>query len=193
MDFGGGDEVDDDPGSVERAKDPGQEAVGDGLSVGVDVEHDDAVLDGHSGRHPSFLLGPFLLHKRLLRSLGRMLGDPPGERLVRVDDRPAPLRVFDVFDPDRYSRPDDLFHGERVDDLGPVVSQLGGLVGRDDGDESRAGDFTRIGGEDSVDFLPHLKFLCLHAHRTQRRAQVGVPTSDLRQQGSRDGSEESWL
>lgn len=187
------DQVDRQAPFVQRREDVGEEAVRERLAVAVDVDDDDRVLDGHG-------CGPLAaLHQvRVLRTepdvarwLRRRVFALARDR-VREDHGALAGGVLDVLDADGDPRPDHLLHGERVDDLGAVVGQLGGFLGRDHGDEARCGDLAWVGGEDPVDFFPHLELVGVEANGEEGAAEVCIAAADGGEEGARNGAEVAW-
>lgn len=85
----------------------------------------------------------------------------------------------------------DLLHREWVNDLGAVVGQLRGLVGRDRGDDARGRDFARVRREEAVDLFPDLEFRCGEADGDERGQEVSVPAAHLAEEGAGHGTEEA--
>lgn len=180
VNLAGRDEVDDDTELVERAKDAREETMRDGLPVRVDVDNDDGVFDG-DGRWE--MLRPSLDWPA--RCSFRLSLEGGGIRL-RVNDGTAAQGVLDVLDADRDRSPDDLLHGERVDDLGAVVGELSGLVGRDDRNQASRRDLARVGREDTVNLFPYLQLGGLETDGAERSTEVRIAAADLLKERSRD-------
>lgn len=181
------DQIHNHPESIQRSKDLGEESMTERLSIRVDVDDYDLVLDGNGGRE---MLREPLDGSLVDRELSRLRVEN-GSVGLRVDDGSSSERVLDVLDSDGDGGSDDLFHGEGVDDLRTVVGKLGGFVGSDDGDETSGGDFARVGGEDTVDLLPDLKFGGIETDGAECSTEIGVASSNLLEEGSRDDSEVS--
>lgn len=108
---------------------------------------------------------------------------------VGEDHSAAVAGVCDVLDADGDAGADDLFHGEGVNDLGAVEGELGGFGGGDCVEEAGGRDFARVRGEDAVDFLPDLEFLCAQADCYEGGAEVGVASTDGVEEATRDAAE----
>jgi hypothetical protein len=131
--------------------------VRDGLSIRVDIQDDDVVFDGDCRWdlcfHLQFILADLVLDSTAFVRLGR---GAPGEFLIGVNDGALSSRVLDILDPNWDPSSNDLFHSEWMDDFGTVICQFGGFVWGNDGYKSGCGDFTWVGGKDSIDFFPDL-------------------------------------
>jgi len=110
---------------------------------------------------------------------------------VWEDDGSFSTRVFDVLDSDGDAGADNLLHCEGVDNFRAVVGELRRFLGGDNGNESRGGDFARVGGEDTINFFPDLEFVCVEADGAEGSAEVGVSTADLGQEGTGDDTKVS--
>ena len=111
--------------------------------------------------------------------------------VVGVDNSAAALGVHDVLDANGDMRVNDLFHGERVDDLGTIVRELSGFLGRNDRKQSRRRHLARVRSEDTVNLFPDLQLLGLHGHGCQRRAQIRVAPANVLEQTAGDTAKES--
>lgn len=183
MDLAGAHEVDDDVVAVEHAKDAGEEAMRDACAIRVDVEDDDVVLDGHCGGETDGAAWP----AKRIGGVGEVK-----ERWVGVDDGAGARGVLDVLDADWDVFANDLIHGEGVDDLAAIVGELGGLGGRDEGDEPGGGHFAGVCGEYPVDFFPDLELSGAKAGGEEGRKKIGVASADLTKKRARDSAEEAW-
>lgn len=81
------------------------------LSIGVNIEDDNLILDGHCSRHS--LINTF--NNSL--GLGRFGIQASWEAHVRVNDCTSARGILDILDPDRDPRSDDLLHSEGVDNF----------------------------------------------------------------------------
>ena len=97
---------------------------------------------------------------------------------IREDDGAVATGVHDILDANGNTGTNDLLHGEGMDDFRAVKGQLGGLGGRDGGQQAGGGHLARVCREDTVDFLPDLQLVCLDAHGDQGSAQIGIAASD---------------
>jgi len=162
------------------------------LPVRMNVQHDDITLrrDGSGA-----------LMARLQQCVMGAIPEVPWDLAGRVfalpcerigkDHGALTARVLDVLYPDWDPRADHLLHGEWVDDLGAVVREFCCLLGSDDRDQAGRDDFAGVGGEDSVHFLPHLKFVRIKAYGEKRRTKISVAPADRGKQASRHHSEVS--
>ena len=206
MHLGCGDKVDAELVLVQDREYPGQEAVAQGLAVGVHIEDYDVVLGG-DGRWSLRAR----LQERVVRPIAEVSGDLgrgllalAGQRIGK-DHGAVAGGIFDVLYPDGDACPYDLFHGEWMDNLvdhvssatthpgspnlGSIVGEFGSLFRRDDGDQSCSDDFLGVCRKYSIHLLPHLELVRVEAHGQQGRAQVGVPAPNRAQQASGDDTE----
>lgn len=81
------------------------------LSIGVNIEDDNLILDGDCSRHS--LINTF----NYSFGLGGFSVQASGEAHVRVDDCTSARGILDILDPDRDPRSDDLLHSEGMDNF----------------------------------------------------------------------------
>lgn len=79
-----------------------------------------------------------------------------------------------------------------MDDLGAVVSELGGLLGGDHRQQTSRRDLAGIGSEDTVDLLPNLQLRGRETDSAKGSAEIAVATTDLGQKRAGDDSKEAW-
>lgn len=76
-------------------------------------------------------------------------------------------------------------------DLAPVVCELGRLLWRDNGDESRGGYLPWVRSEDPIDFFPDLKLRGTKTGREQGSKKVRIATPNLPEKRARDRAKEA--
>ncbi len=165
---------------VQNREDAHEEAVRTRTLVGMHVQHDNLMFDGH-GRGP---FGPLLGTQRAGGArakearVPRRWADPLLVRRGGDDDGPASARVRHVLDPDGDARADDLLHREGVDDFRAVEGEFCGLGGRHRRQKAGGRYLARIGREDAVDFFPDLELRGLYADRDKSGAKICVSSAD---------------
>lgn len=143
--------------AVQNAEDVHQEAVSTSALVAVDVQDNDVVLDGDSGGTPRGIeRAQQARGARTEKAVPKRRVRLQGLQVVRENDGASTTRIHDVLDADGDARADDLLHGEGMDDLGAVESQLSSLRGRNAGEKSCSRDLARVSGEDTIYLLPYL-------------------------------------
>lgn len=133
-------EVDGERVGGEDLADSGEERGGVDFEVRMHVYDCDLLFDGDCR-------GPFRPHGFVRIYIFRGVG---------LDDRASGMRAEDILDADGDSG-DALLEGEIVDYFAAVEGQLPCFVGSEGGEELGGGDFSRVGGEDAINFLPDLE------------------------------------
>lgn len=187
VDLGRRDEVDTQAVLVQDAEDGHEEAVGTRALLAVHVKHSDATLNGNGCR----TLGRVMLAQVGNRAVAEEACPSADLAIVRVrvDDSTIVAGVHDVLDPDGDASTDDLVHSEGMDDLGAIEGQLSSLTRGDRAEEAGGRHFARIGGEDAINFLPDLEFLCTETDGSKSCTQVGVATANVFKETTRDSTE----
>jgi hypothetical protein len=169
--------------AVQNAEDVHQEAVSTSALVAVDVQDNDVVLDGDSGGTPRGIeRAQQARGARTEKAVPKRRVRLQGLQVVRENDGASTTRIHDVLDADGDARADDLLHGEGMDDLGAVESQLSSLRGRNAGEKSCSRDLARVSGEDTIYLLPYLQLPGLDTNCDQSSTEIGVSTSNGVQQ-----------
>lgn len=179
VDLGGGDEVHGEVPTVQDTENVHQETMSTCALVAMNVQNNNVVLNGdscgalgrvHCAQNAGGASAEETIPERGVR-FQRL-------QIVREDDSASTARVHDILDANGNASADDLLHGEGMNDLRAIESQLSSLGWRDAGEKSSGRDLARVGSENAVNLLPDLKLFSLDTHGNQCRAEIGVSTSN---------------